>query len=84
MRKYIVFILWLALQTVSAITPFGNAKWIGATSDINDTMGGKSIVLSKTLQFEKKVSKAEIYVCGLGQYQLYLNGSKVSDRTSVV
>ena len=79
MRKYIVFILLLALQTASAITPFGNAKWIGATSDINDTMGGKSIVLSKTLQFEKKVSKAEIYVCGLGQYQLYLNGSKVSD-----
>jgi alpha-L-rhamnosidase len=34
----------------------------------------------KEFTLEKKISHAYIFVCGLGQYELYLNGSKIGDR----
>jgi hypothetical protein len=34
----------------------------------------------KEFSLTKKISHAYVFVCGLGQYELYINGSKISDR----
>ncbi len=44
-----------------------------------DTMTQKSIYLRRGLQLKKKVKQATIYICGLGFYELTINGQKVGD-----
>lgn len=44
-----------------------------------DTLAKKSICLRKEFESHKKVSDATVYVCGLGHYELTLNGTKVGD-----
>ena len=44
-----------------------------------DTLSAKSIVLRKNCLLQKKVTDAIVYVCGLGHYELYINGNKVGD-----
>jgi len=39
-----------------------------------------SILLRKSFSVAKEILSAEIAICGLGLYELYLNGSKVGDR----
>ncbi|MFC2110028.1 family 78 glycoside hydrolase catalytic domain, partial [Bacteroidota bacterium] len=39
-----------------------------------------SVLLRKSFSVEKEIVSAEISICGLGLYELYLNGSKVGDR----
>ena len=39
-----------------------------------------SILLRKTFSLSKEIEKAEVAICGLGLYELYLNGKKVGDR----
>ncbi|WP_288956395.1 family 78 glycoside hydrolase catalytic domain [uncultured Polaribacter sp.] len=39
-----------------------------------------SVLLRKSFFIEKDISSAEVAICGLGLYELYLNGSKVGDR----
>ena len=51
---------------------FGSAKWICASADIASP-------LFRAEFSAKNVKKAEITVCGLGFFELYLNGKKVSD-----
>jgi hypothetical protein len=34
----------------------------------------------KEFKVDKKVSKALVFVCGLGHYELYINGEKIGDR----
>jgi len=45
-----------------------------------DTLSKKSICLRKDFTAERKVRKAVVYVCGLGHYELTLNGEKVGDE----
>jgi len=54
------------------------ARWIGAV----DTAGPSSaaIQLRKEFTLEKEIRRAVVYVCGLGFYELRLNGQKVGDR----
>lgn len=51
---------------------FGSAKWICGTSDIASP-------LFRTQFSAKNVKKVEITICGLGFFELYLNGKKVSN-----
>ena len=51
---------------------FGSAKWICASADIASP-------LFRAEFSAKNVKKAEITICGLGFFELYLNGKKVSD-----
>lgn len=44
-----------------------------------DTLSAKSIVLRKRIDVSKPVVDAVVYVCGLGHYQLGINGTNVSD-----
>lgn len=39
-----------------------------------------SVFLRKSFSISKDIASAEIAVCGLGLYELYLNGQKVGDR----
>ncbi len=72
------------------------AKWIGAPwqgeealpipesrSMIPDDLGPPAPLLRKSFQVEKKVESAVVFVCGLGYFELWLNGKKVGDDVLV-
>ncbi|NDV83289.1 alpha-L-rhamnosidase [Bacteroides sp. 51] len=44
-----------------------------------DTLSGKSINLRKSFKASKEIAEATAYICGLGNYELSLNGKKVGD-----
>lgn len=46
--------------------------WIQATEDSSAPLFRKSVVLA-----DKQVRKARAYVCGLGYFELYINGNKI-------
>ncbi|MDR1438540.1 MAG: glycoside hydrolase family 78 protein [Clostridiales bacterium] len=48
--------------------------WIGETGD------GESHVYRLGFSLERAVASARLFVCGLGHYEMYLNGAKVGDR----
>ena len=50
-----------------------HAKWIGL--DTGETMP----IFRKEFVIEKPIERAEVHICGLGQYELRLNGAKVGD-----
>ncbi len=51
-----------------------------------DDLGEKAIkrpvipYFRKEFSLEKKISRAYVFVCGLGQYELYINGDKIGDH----
>lgn len=51
---------------------FGDAKWVSADKNI-------AAPVFRSEFFAENVEKAVITVCGLGMFELYINGSKVSD-----
>jgi alpha-L-rhamnosidase len=53
------------------------ASWIAAPA-ISGDMPPKSVVMHKEFKIVKKVSSARIYITGLGNYQLFINGKKIS------
>ncbi|MDT8431738.1 MAG: glycoside hydrolase family 78 protein [Bacteroidales bacterium] len=57
------------------------ADWIGTYASKAKTDGGRprSILLRDEFGLEKNIRLARAYVTGLGSYQLFLNGKKVSD-----
>ncbi|MDA3823892.1 MAG: glycoside hydrolase family 78 protein [Bacteroidales bacterium] len=58
------------------------AKWIGANESTAtvDSLRPKSIMLRNEIKIQKKIKLAKAYVTGLGSYQFFLNGKKVSDN----
>jgi Alpha-L-rhamnosidase N-terminal domain./Bacterial alpha-L-rhamnosidase. len=54
--------------------PEAKAAWAAV-----DTLAKKSICLRKSFRTDKKIAEATAYVCGLGFYELSLNGKKVGD-----
>lgn len=62
------------------------AKWIGFDQaiDDDDTQAEHRILAARMLRNEfgidKEVSKASVFVCGLGLFEFYLNGEKVGDQ----
>lgn len=72
------------------------AKWIGAPwqgeeelpipesrSDRPEDLGPPAPLMRKSFQVEKKVESAVVFVCGLGYFELWLNGNKVGDDVLV-
>ena len=49
-------------------------KWIAAAKEIS------SPLLRKEIELDKKVKKANVYISGLGYYELYINGERVGDH----
>ncbi len=63
------------------------ARWIAATPDLAATaQASKKLKQSRLPIFrrefltKKSLRRAVVYICGLGHYELYLNGAKVGDR----
>ena len=78
-----------ATWTMGLLTPRDwKAQWIGAAatpeqgpSEGDDGLKpSAAIQLRKEFALEKAVKQAFVYVCGLGFYELRLNGQKVGDR----
>jgi len=58
------------------------AKWIGQTIDENpnEPVTYPAPYFRKDFSISKKIKKATVYLCGLGFYELYINGRKVGDQ----
>ena len=44
-----------------------------------DTLSQKSIYLKRDLRIRDRLKRATLYICGLGFYELTINGEKVGD-----
>ena len=44
-----------------------------------DSLSARSIIVKKDFQAKGKIAKAEVDICGLGHYELTINGQKVGD-----
>ena len=44
-----------------------------------DPLSARSIIVKKDFQAKGKIAKAEVDICGLGHYELTINGQKVGD-----
>jgi alpha-L-rhamnosidase len=62
------------------------AKWIGLEKPVgNDDPDAEHTKLSsrylrKEFKAENKIRKATVYICGLGLYELYLNGKRIGNQ----
>jgi alpha-L-rhamnosidase len=59
------------------------AQWIGPDSalfDASQKAPPPAPMLRKTFALTKPIRRATAYICGLGYYELYINGSKVGDH----
>jgi alpha-L-rhamnosidase len=52
-------------------------KWIGQTTDVNDL---PAPLLRREFAVPANIKRARAYVCGLGYYELRINGKKVGDH----
>ena len=58
-----------------------HAKWVSAPAAAPGALDAQpSPFFRKAFAIEKPVARARAYVCGLGYYELYLNGAKVGDH----
>ena len=53
------------------------AQWIARTADTNSH---PAPLLRRAFKLDGRIRQARAYVCGLGYYELYLNGGKVGDH----
>ena len=59
---------------------FSGQPGIQPTGEVVDLKPSATVQLRKEFVLEKKIKRAVAYVCGLGVYELHLNGQKVGDR----
>jgi alpha-L-rhamnosidase len=52
-------------------------QWIGRTTDTNAL---PAPLLRRTFALEGKIKQARAYICGLGYYELHINGKKIGDH----
>lgn len=69
-----------AFLKVEAASVFSSAQWIGATADVNSELADRSIVLTNAILCDKDIEKAVLNICGLGSYELYVNGNAANDN----
>lgn len=55
------------------------ARWIGFPNDDADKTSRPVPLFRKEFSLDRPVTRATVHVCGLGQYELSLNGRKVGD-----
>jgi len=61
-----------------ALGPYGMGPWENVGTEEHRRLPAR--YLRREFQVEKKVKRATAYVCGLGFFELYLNGRHVSDH----
>ncbi len=52
-------------------------QWIGLTPDTNAT---PAPMLRRTFKVGRNIKQARVYVCGLGYYELHINGNRIGDH----
>ncbi len=52
-------------------------RWIGRTTDTNSQ---PAPFLRHTFELKGKIKRARVYICGLGYYELHINGKKIGDH----
>ncbi|HTI97505.1 MAG TPA: family 78 glycoside hydrolase catalytic domain [Dongiaceae bacterium] len=84
--------VWDENANVSAWSPVGmwslgllnpsdwTAQWIGMPTNTGISPAPPSPMLRKAFTVSKPVARATAYICGLGYYELQLNGNKVGDH----
>ena len=77
MRPLLTLLLTLLCLPALADGVFGEARWIGATTQGDDTLADRSIVVGRDIRCRRQVRQARLTVCGLGAYEVYVDGSKL-------
>lgn len=80
MKKVLFIFLLLSVWLPNfAQSPFGKAQWIGAitSSDASDYLSRRSIYEQRSVNVKLNVASVDLWICGLGQYELTINGRKV-------
>jgi alpha-L-rhamnosidase len=54
-----------------------HGKWIGRTTDTNSH---PAPFLRRAFSMNQRIKNATVYVCGLGYYELHINGHKIGDH----
>ena len=68
----------MASWEMGLLTPADwQAKWIARTTDTN---GVTAPLFRRAFALEGKIKQARAYICGLGYFELYLNGHRVGDH----
>ncbi|MCI0495388.1 glycoside hydrolase family 78 protein [candidate division KSB1 bacterium] len=68
---------WISKQDVKEFKVKG-AIILG--NDVGEYLQAQAIYLRKEFKVKEKIMRARAYVCGLGYYELRLNGQKIGDR----
>jgi len=69
---------WLAAKVLGS---YGMKPWAGMKPYKHPELDSRySPMLRKTFALSKEVASAQVSICGLGYYELYLNGDKVGDH----
>ena len=73
---------WSARGLVRNQPPMDINTWVPTEKELNVTQRKTypSVLLRKSFSIKKEIALAEVAICGLGLYELHLNGSKVGDR----
>ena len=70
-----------AVWAMGPLTPEDwTAKWIGAPGSDEDKGPRPAPLFRRTFTLDKQPVRARLYICGLGYYELHLNGAKVGDH----
>jgi len=72
-----------ATWTMGLLSPGDwKAKWVSDAADAATTKpsSGPLPIFRKSFDIEKPIRRATVFVCGLGQFELHLNGEKVGDN----
>jgi alpha-L-rhamnosidase len=54
-----------------------HGQWIAQTTDIN---AAAAPLLRRAFVLDGKIERARVYICGLGYYELHINGAKIGDH----
>ncbi|MGA2233767.1 MAG: alpha-L-rhamnosidase N-terminal domain-containing protein, partial [Tepidisphaeraceae bacterium] len=65
-------------KPVKIVGPFGITPWVGLNSEDGPILPAR--MLRKEFAIAKPIARATAYVCGLGLFEMYLNGKKVGDH----
>ncbi len=69
---------WLAAKVLGA---YGMKPWAGMKPFTHPELDARySPMLRKTFVLSKEVASAQVSICGMGYYELYLDGDKVGDH----
>ncbi len=54
-------------------------QWVGA-GELGTADANPAVLLRREISLKRKPVRATVYICGLGYYELYLNGRRTSDH----